>query len=101
MIAFALVHPRANAGHLGYIPTFLSNNDPRPAREQFDENYISGWQPFEGFKMAPNGDLLYPDDPPTKLLAVGQLRHERIHVYEHAWVAVVQPDGTFEVTRMD
>jgi hypothetical protein len=29
------------------------------------------------------------------------LGHERVIVYEHSWVAIVQPDRSFEVCRMD
>ena len=86
---------------LGFIPAFLDEEDPRGAREQFNANYISGWDPFPGFKMQVNGDLTYPEDPPTKLLAEVRLRDEIIRFYEHAWVAVIQPDGSYEICRMD
>jgi hypothetical protein len=86
---------------LGLIPTFINEDDPRSAREQFDAAYIGGWSPFKGFTMRPDGDLLYPGDPPTKLLAWTKLHDETIRVYEHAWVAIVQPDGSYEIARMD
>jgi len=94
---------------LGYIPQMLSEADPRPAKEQLDEGYRhgGGWQPFPrhiggtGFAMLPSGNMQYPDDPETQLLAETRLRDETIRVYLHAWVAIVQPDGSFEVARMD
>jgi hypothetical protein len=86
---------------LGYIPYFLGDHDPRPAHEQFHSKYIGGWSPFKGFKMLPNGNLKYPGDPETQLLAEGYFREELIRFYQHSWVAIVQPDGTFEVSRMD
>lgn len=96
-------HPKATIEMLGYLPSFLSENDPRPAKEQLDTGYshAGGWQPFKGFKIAANGNLEYPGDPPTQLLAETSLRKETIRFYDHAWVAVVQPDGSFEVCRMD
>lgn len=101
-----LLDNRVTGDMLGLIPEFLSEDDPRPAREQFNEAYAhgGGWRPFEGFVMAGPDDLywlLYPGDPPTRSLACCRLRDELIIVYQHAWVAIVQPDGTYEIARMD
>ena len=38
---------------------------------------------------------------PAMVLAVTRLRDETILLYEMDWVAVIQPDGAFEVSRMD
>jgi hypothetical protein len=96
-------HPQARLDMLGYIPTFLSEDDPRPARDQLNTAYshAGGWNPFPGFTMLPNGDLSYPGDPPTRLIAETHLRKETIHFYEHSWVAVIQEDGSHEICRMD
>jgi hypothetical protein len=101
-----MLDSRVTAEHLGLIPKMLSEDDPRPAREQLDTGYRhgGGWRPFEGFDMAHYKDmwwLLYPNDPPTRSLAYCKLRDEIIVVYQHAWVAIIQPDGSFEVCRMD
>ena len=103
MITFTLKHPQANHEMLGFIPGFLIEADKRSAVEQFDFHYAhgGGWRPMEGFEMLPNGNMQYPGDPPTRLLAEGKLREEVIRIYEYAWVAVTQPDGTFTVARMD
>jgi len=102
-----------NLHAVGAIPFFLRENDPRPAREQFAERYAhgGGWSPFEGFALsvreAPEGTrqgayaIQYPDDPPYFELARAKLREELILVFPHAWVAIVQPDGSFEISRMD
>lgn len=97
-----ILQPRVRPEHLGMIPMFLLPNDPRSAREQFDERYAhgGGWQPFKGFTMTEAG-LEYLGDPPVKLLAEGRFRDEIIRIYEYAWVAVVQPDGSYEISRMD
>src|SRR5215203_2126458 len=97
-----LKHPKATPEMLGYIPEFLDEDDPRPAREQFDTNYEhgGGFTPMQGFTMTENA-LHYPGDPPFELLAETRLRDEVIRVFNYAWVAVIQPDGSFIVARMD
>lgn len=102
MVSFKMLDPRwMTMEHLGLIPLFLSLNDPRPAREQFNEWYVAGWTPFKGFTLQPNNILTYPGDPLTMPLAEAKLRDELIVFYEHAWVAIIQPDRSFEVCRMD
>lgn len=104
MIKFERKNPRATIEMLGFIPMMLSDADPRQASEQFEESYRhgGGWNAFTGFKMLENGNLKYPGDPETKLLFEGKLHDtETIRVYESAWVAIVQPNGDFEVCRMD
>lgn len=99
---WTLKHPQATTAMLGYIPSFLNENDPRPAREQIDANYRhgGGWSPFKGHTMV-EGALEYPNDPPMVLLAETRLRDEIIRVYDASWVAVVQADGGYEVARLD
>jgi hypothetical protein len=81
----------------------LSTDDPRPAREQFDANYRhgGGWQPQSGFTLTGNNSLKYPGDPPFHPLARIQLRDEQINIYEYGYVAIIQPNRSFEVCRMD
>jgi hypothetical protein len=90
---------------VGYTPEFLSEDSEDDAVKQLDEHYShgGGWRDFEGFTFV-DGDepkLTYPGDPPTNAIAHWKLRDERIILFEHAWVAVVQPDGKFRVARMD
>lgn len=96
-------HPEATLGMMGYIQGFLSEFDPRPAREQFDSAYAhgGGWLPSRGFKLLPNGNIRYPGDPEVRMLFEAKLREETIRFYEHAWVMILQPDGRFEICRMD
>lgn len=89
---------------LGFIPLMLSSADNRPASAQFNDNYVhgGGWRPFHGFTPSEGGiSLAYAGDPPTRALAFTYLREEKIVVYEHAWVGIFQPDGKFEISRMD
>jgi len=87
---------------VGIIPLFLLDSDPRPAKEQFDERYSfgGGWRPMSGWTLSGNR-IKYPGDPPYSPVAGCIFRTETIYVYPHAWVAIVQSDGSFEVSRMD
>ena len=99
MVEFELLHPDVS---LGCVPSFLSDQDQSPAREQFNKNYhFGGWRPFDGFELGPDNSLCYRGDPPLEPLAQYKLRDELIIFYSYAWVAIIQPDGSFEVCRMD
>ena len=111
-------HP-ANALMLGLIPRFLDLDDPRPAREQFDENYAhgGGWKPFKGFALVnidwtghqmpiPNWRLMYPGDPAYQPIGWCYLRDECIIAWPYNWVMIWKADGTitggdWEICRMD
>lgn len=97
-----MMHRDARPEHLGYLVNFLDERDSRPAREQLDANYRhgGGWRPFEGFTMVDSG-LAYPGDPVMVLIAEARLRDEIVRFYQHSWVAIVQPDGSYEIARMD
>jgi hypothetical protein len=98
-----LRHPQATLDHLGILPDMLDPANPKPAREQLDEGYRhgGGWHAQPGFKLRDDDSLKYPGDPSFPPLFEMHLRHERILVYEHGYVAIIQPDRSFEVCRMD
>jgi hypothetical protein len=88
----------------GLIPSFLDTDDPRSAKQQFDAHY--GWQPFEGFKLNfDNMELIYDkgdaSDPPLSPISVIFFRFEKIILFPHAWVMILQPDRSWEICRMD
>lgn len=94
-----MIHPRATPDMLGYVPDFLVDDDPRAAREQFNERYeYGGWKPNKGFTKDHRDCLTYPGDP---TLAERMLRDERIVMYSGAIFAIIQPDSAFEVARLD
>lgn len=103
-ISWTLKHPQATAAHLGYIPMYFPDDDPRPAVEQINERYgpVGGqWRPQEGWKMGET-QITYPGDPPRALVAEARLLSgEVLRLYSGGRVAVVQPDGSFEVGVMD
>ncbi len=102
MVEVFILDGRATPDHFGLIPDFLDADNPAKAVEQLDNNYRhgGGWRPMKGFEMK-EYVLQYPGDPPLKPLGYMRLRDERIFVYQHGIVAVVQPDLSFEAARMD
>lgn len=92
---------------VGFIPTFLSADDPRPAKEQIHEGYAvgGGWRPFQGFTLHEDSNseyfLFYPGDPEFHELSRAWLRDELILYFDCSWVAIVQPDGSWEIARLD
>lgn len=89
---------------LGFLPSFFNEDDPRSAKEQLDTNYAhgGGWRKFDGFTMSRDKTALhYPGDPPFMLIAVSHLRDETLLFYDHEWLVIMQPDGTWEAARVD
>jgi len=103
LLAIHLKHPDVTREHLGLIPYMLNPDDPRPAREQFDEEYQhgGGWKPFKGHTLRSNNSLEYPEDQPLIPIAEIQFRDELVVIYDFGWVAIIQKDRSFEVCRMD
>lgn len=88
---------------LGAIPSFLDADDPDPAAKQLDKHYGhgGGWRPSAGWTIDEKGVARYPGDPALKPLFASVLRDEVILVYLYGYVAVIQPDQSFEICRMD
>lgn len=107
LLSVHLKHPDATREHLGLIPYMLNPDDPRPAKEQFDDEYQhgGGWRPIAGMTLGSEQDgensLHYPGDPPFHPIAEIRLRDEQILIYDHSLVAIIQKDRSFEVCRMD
>ena len=103
MIVWQFLHPQMTINHLGFIKDWLSELNPADAVEQIDRNYRhgGGWFDCNGFKMRGQGVLFGAGDPPLWPLAKTHLRNETIYFYQHAWVAVVQPNGSYRVARID
>jgi hypothetical protein len=102
---WVLINHRMTPEYLGsYLPYFLVVEDERKAAEQFNERYkYGGWRPFgqDKFQLTDTHILKYPGDPPLVPLAMTQLRDEMIFLYQGDILAIVQPDRSFEVARMD
>ncbi len=97
-----------NSDAAGLLTRFLYEEDPRSAAEQLDDRYQhgGGWRTIKGFtlKKGTNYDqyyIFYPGDPPYLEVSRTQLRKEIVVLFQSAWVAVIQPDGNFEIARID
>ena len=89
-----------------YLPHCFSHDDPRPAARQVHTAYKhgGGWQPFTGFKLIKKLDryrLVYPGDPDMMELSRATLRDETIVFFQMSWLAIIQPDETYEVARVN
>jgi hypothetical protein len=105
MMVYFPLHPKFTIDHLGYLPGFLDEEDPDTARQQLDKNYRhgGGWRPMPGWEIMDMDDMTicYPGDPPLKPIAFTILHDETIYFYIHAFVLILQKDGSFEIARMD
>ena len=93
---------------VGLIPSFLDENNPAPASQQIDANYQhgGGWSNFKGFELKEIGNknlyaLQYPGDPPMHELSRATFRDQTIVFFESSWLAIIEQDGSFEVSRID
>lgn len=93
----------AGENAVGFLPNIFHAGDPRNAREQIEDRYNhgGGWFELKGVTMAGDRSLRGVGPGKFPVLAEAKLRDETILVYPSAYVAVVQPDGSFAVTRMD
>ena len=102
---YAMLDKRANPEMLGYLPSFLNEDDPRPAREQLDANYQhgGGWRPMDGWTFDPKTLVIrFPGDPTFRPYAMTTLHgKETILFYLHDWVLIQQEDDSFEIARMN
>jgi hypothetical protein len=101
-----LLHHKTTLEHLGFIPLWLKDNDPTPLALQLDRCYShgGGWKPFDVVTLNRTSYALeYPGDPPLYPIAMIEVEghQEKVLMYESAWVAILWPNFTFEVCRMD
>lgn len=97
------VDPRFHPDNLGFLPDIIYSEDPRPVKEQLEDRYRhgGGYRPMKGFTMK-NYVLHYPGDPPFKPAAMTTINKEVVVFYTvGSLLAIIQPNGTFEVTRVD
>lgn len=103
-VEWELLHPKMTMEHLGFLPLWLDDDDPRGAAEQLDHHYMFGGfkqHPIKGFKALKDMHLKYPGDPMLVPRAKAKLRDETVCFYDSAFVAVWQKDGSFVVARFD
>jgi hypothetical protein len=89
---------------LGFLTDIVLASDKRPVKEQLEDRYRhgGGFRPIHGFKMKPNKILVFPGDPPFKPSAGAVINDEIVVFYRNcSLLAIIQKDGSFEVTRVD
>lgn len=100
----------SNEAAAGFLPSFLSETDTAPAKEQFEKAYgpirwepvdNKAWElqwltPFEMKLIDPEE----PEDPPLREMSRTVLHEDHISVFELSFVAIKR-DGKFIVGRMD
>lgn len=96
-----------NPHHTGLLPTFFSEGDPLSAKEQVHQAYThgGGWNSFPGFTLCNwekgPATIEYAGDPSMREMSRAKLRDETIILFESAWLAIVQPNGDFDIARVD
>lgn len=99
-----------NHNVMGYIPAFLNLDDPRPAKEQIDDNYQhgGGWfetsSKYELIDWKKDGKCIlhfttYHER--NRELSRCKIRDETLIFFEGSWLAIVQPDGKTNMARVD
>jgi hypothetical protein len=109
MIDFELIpHPDYDGVPLrdlvGILPGFFSEDDPRSAAKQLDTAYAhgGGWRPMFKWSLNLNDlSITYPGDEPIHPYAKAQLRDEKLYLYPYSWLCIIQPDGSYEISRVD
>lgn len=88
----------------GYIPAMLE--DAASAKAAFNTHYEhgGGWRPLKGWVYDPIlRTIKYPGDRALQPYLEARLTDcmELVLVYPFAWVCIVEPDGAYEVARVD
>ena len=107
-----LHHKDMQLEHLGLIPSFLDELNPDDAITQINRNYQhgGGWYDMEGFELSKDDDppwasIIYAiNDEPAEsytCLAHCKIHDEIVAFYRSAWVAVIKPNLSFRVARID
>jgi hypothetical protein len=100
---WATFDPGFTIEHLGFLPDILWPDDPRSVKDQLNDRYAhgGGYRSSSGFKLCKDMALKWPGDPLQRPLAAVLINQELVVFYPHAFLLVMQPDGSFEVTRVD
>jgi hypothetical protein len=97
--------PRFRAEDLGFLWDILTPEDKRKVSEQLNDRYAhgGGYRPFKGFTLDRRTmTMRYPGDPPFKPSAMTAIGDEKVFFYPQGqWLLILQPDNTWEVTRVD
>ncbi len=101
------IDPRFSPHGLGLLPDILIDLDTRPVKEQLEDRYAhgGGFRPMRTsqWRFDPRTMILrFPGDPPFRPAAYTMINGEKCIFYPQAsLLCIVQPDGEWEVTRVD
>lgn len=101
-VVWTFHHERADDYHIGYLGRRL--HTMKRVAEQINLAYkFGGWQPFgQGkWKLHDDNRLEYPGDPTMEPIASAKVGDELVCIYRGDWWAIIQPDRSFEVARLD
>jgi hypothetical protein len=104
MSDWVMIDPRFHPMGLGFLPEILLDDDKRPVKEQLEDRYRhgGGWRPIPGITMGAQRVLHFAGDPPYRPAALAKINDEFVIFYPQAsLLAVVQPDNSYEVVRVD
>lgn len=95
---------------LGLLPALISNEYFGNVAEQLERNYAHGGGYRDLTKLEPDKwvfnkrkkTLRHRAERSTfKPIASTQIKDEQVYFYQYALLAIVKPDGSFAVTRVD
>lgn len=96
---------------VGFLPEILRPDDERCAADQLNDRYAhgGGFRAYsDAWQLSNPGDvgkatLIFPGDPPFRELSRSRLplSGETLIFFDSAFLAIVQGDGSFEVSRVD
>lgn len=101
-IVWTFHHESAFVYHLGYLGRGLRPN--AKVAGQINAAYpFGGWKPFGNgqWKLHDDNRLEYPKDEPMEPIASAKVGEELVCIYRSDWWAIIQPDRSFEVCRLD
>jgi hypothetical protein len=90
---------------LGFLPDILLAEDKRPVKAQLEDRYAhgGGFRPIAGMKLNRMTMIMhFPGDPPYVPAAWTQIGEEKVYYYPLcSLLLILQPDHSWEVTRVD
>ena len=104
MLHFTPLVKGFNENMAGDLRFFANENSDTPLNKQINKAYSfgGGWNPLNGFEFnQETKGIKYPGDPELLPLAVATFKEQQVYLYHYSWVAIVNPDKSFEVSRVD
>lgn len=99
---------------LFFLRGIFQEEDPQSVEEQINTRYahgggfdpMEGWTLFEGWEKEGDARMSYPgseleDATEVREIARGQVRGTILVLFDYEFLAIIKPDGAFQVTRVD